>query len=173
MTGIVSHPDKHQSLAIIKTGNQQQILRAGDSIANTKASITSIHSDRIVLNRNGRSEALLLRPDEPDRLRNKPEQLTTKPTRGHESATAVSQIIQLTSVREARDLKGYRISSGHLGDTFQRAGFKSNDIVVAIDGYDMTDPKQASEILRELQRLEQISITVERNGQLHQIQLAI
>ncbi|WP_194842627.1 type II secretion system protein GspC [Endozoicomonas sp. OPT23] len=181
LTGIVSHPDNSQSLAIIKTGGNQQILKSGDSITNTQATIVSIHADRVVLSRNGRNEVLLLRPDDPDRvlanIRLPADKEASLQLRGSKNAdnilSTVDEIINLAPVRDGDVLKGYRISSGRLGDAFERAGFQADDIAIAIDGYDMTSPQQALEMLEELELLEQVSVTVERDGQLHQIQLSI
>ncbi len=177
LTGIVSHPDNNQSMAIIKVGNHQQILKSGDLIANTQATITHIHADRVVLNRNGRNEVLLLRPDEPNRPITTRQKLVSNkrpvPVNTVDTVATINEIINLTPVREGNSLKGYRISSGPLSDAFQRAGFQADDIAIAIDGYDMTTPLQALEVLEELELLEQVSVTVERNGQLHQIQLSI
>ena len=50
---------------------------------------------------------------------------------------------------------------------------QANDLVVAIDDYDLTNTDDAEEIISELEYTEEATFTVQREGQLHNFELSI
>ena len=70
-------------------------------------------------------------------------------------------------------LIGYRLSPGKDPELFREMGLKNNDLAVAINGYQLTDMKQAMSAMNELRNSSDASITVERDGQTMSVQFSL
>lgn len=81
--------------------------------------------------------------------------------------------INITPQRQGGELLGYRLRPGKDPSLFQRAGLLHNDLAVEINGYDLTDMRQALTLMRELREITEANITVLRDGSPVQIILAL
>jgi general secretion pathway protein C len=61
--------------------------------------------------------------------------------------------------------QGYRVYPGRDRKQFAALGLRPGDLIKDIDGAALTDPKQAMQIFQSLGSAEEVSVTVERNGQ--------
>jgi general secretion pathway protein C len=61
--------------------------------------------------------------------------------------------------------RGYRIYPGRKRQQFAELGLKPGDLVTAINGTALDDPASGMEVFRTLGESDQVSVTVERNGQ--------
>jgi general secretion pathway protein C len=61
--------------------------------------------------------------------------------------------------------QGYRVYPGRDRRQFAALGLRPGDLIKDIDGAALTDPQQAMQIFQSLGTAEQVSVTVERNGQ--------
>jgi general secretion pathway protein C len=61
--------------------------------------------------------------------------------------------------------QGYRVYPGRDRKQFAALGLRPGDLIKDIDGAALTDPQQAMEIFQNLGSADQVSVTVERNGQ--------
>jgi general secretion pathway protein C len=77
--------------------------------------------------------------------------------------------ISISPVNEDGQIKGYRLTPAKDPSFFNAAGLQSGDIAVEINGKNLTDPSQALEALQLLREESQISLLVERAGQLTEI----
>ena len=75
--------------------------------------------------------------------------------------------------RNINKIKGYRLNPGRDRSLFEQSGLKRNDLAVSINGYDLTDFGESIKVMNELKNMTDISITVERDGQLIDIQFSI
>ena len=179
LTGLITHSNEKQSMAIIRFADSQKVLRVGDSIGNQQASIREIQPDRVIIMHRGQLEEMLLRPDDEMRIDTalasvRPNAVDSeKGDNSHSDTKALDEIIHLTRVREGEEVKGYRISSGRYREIFASSGLRESDIATEIDGFDLTDPDVAEEILEELSIMEKATLTVERSGQVYHIELSI
>ncbi|MEM7151174.1 MAG: type II secretion system protein GspC, partial [Pseudomonadota bacterium] len=60
---------------------------------------------------------------------------------------------------------GYRLSPGKEPELFKQMGLQNNDLAVAINGYQLTDLKQAMAAMNELRNSTDATITIERDGE--------
>ncbi|RUO74582.1 type II secretion system protein GspC [Pseudidiomarina sediminum] len=70
-------------------------------------------------------------------------------------------------------LQGYRLSPGKFPEVFADAGFKSGDIAVALNGQDLTDVASAQVAIEELKTAQRIIITVLRDENYIDLELAV
>lgn len=61
--------------------------------------------------------------------------------------------------------QGYRVYPGRDRRQFAALGLRPGDLIKDIDGQSLTDPTQAMQIFQSLGTSDQVSVTVERNGQ--------
>ena len=59
----------------------------------------------------------------------------------------------------------HRVYPGRDRKQFAALGLRPGDLIKDIDGAALTDPTQAMEIFQNLGNAEEVSVTVERNGQ--------
>ncbi|MEO2267770.1 type II secretion system protein GspC [Pseudoalteromonas sp. YIC-656] len=85
----------------------------------------------------------------------------------------LSDYIRVSPVRENGQLQGYKLSPGKDPVLFKQMGLENNDIAVAINGYQLTDMKQAMAALQELRSSTDAAITVNRQGQLIDVQFSL
>jgi general secretion pathway protein C len=62
-------------------------------------------------------------------------------------------------------MQGYRVYPGRDRKQFAALGLRPGDLIKDIDGAALTNPQQATQIFQNLGNAEQVSVTVERNGQ--------
>lgn len=85
----------------------------------------------------------------------------------------ISEYIRVQPVRNNGQLEGYRLSPGKDPALFKQMGLQNNDIAVSINGYQLSDLKQAMSAMQELRNSTDASITVNRNGQLIDVQFSL
>jgi len=60
---------------------------------------------------------------------------------------------------------GLRVYPGRDRQQFAALGLRPGDLIKDIDGQALNDPEQAMQIFQSLDSADQVSVTVERNGQ--------
>lgn len=174
LTGLLASSNPARSIAIIEKGNQQVSLSSGDTIPGYDARIVAILPDRIIVNYQGRKEAILLfndtrapssspaaapRPPLMKRLREQPQNILT--------------YLTISPVLSGDKLQGYRLNPGKDPSLFRQAGLQANDLAIALNGIDLREQEQAQQALQNLADMTEITLTVEREGQRHDIAFAL
>lgn len=187
LTGVVAHDDPARSMAIIEYQSKQDTYIIDQKIASTRASITEIHHDRVILNNGGKHETLMLdgfdytkgsnSPSVKERFNQSAPNNTSNLAKTRKDILAnpkrIIDHISITPVKIKGKLKGYRLNAGRDPKLFLQSGLKPNDLAVAINGYDLTDIAQSMAVITELKTMNNIMISVERDGQLTDIQFAL
>jgi general secretion pathway protein C len=62
---------------------------------------------------------------------------------------------------------------GKNADFFQNSGLKSGDIAIQMNGYDLTVPSEAAQALAALKQDKEVSLLIDRNGELNEILFSI
>jgi len=70
-------------------------------------------------------------------------------------------------------LQGYRLNPGKDASLFRQSGLQENDLAIALNGIDLRDQAQAQQALQHLNEQTEITLTVEREGQRHDIAFAL
>ncbi|HGS6406810.1 TPA: type II secretion system protein GspC [Klebsiella quasipneumoniae subsp. quasipneumoniae] len=174
LAGLLASSNPARSIAIIEKGNQQVSLSVGDTTPGYDAQIAAILPDRIIVNYQGRQEAILLfndtrasssspaaapRPPLMKRLREQPQNILT--------------YLTISPVLSGDKLQGYRLNPGKDASLFRHAGLQANDLAIALNGIDLRDQEQAQQALQNLADMTEITLTVEREGQRHDIAFSL
>jgi len=189
LTGVVAHTDPNRSMAIIEYQAAQDTYIINQKITSSRASVAEIHSDRVILKNNGKYETLMLdgfdytkkhkniqstmasRNDGPAQRLNK----KFSKTRAEilKDPGKIIDYISITPVSRKGKVSGYRLNPGRRPELFKQSGLKPRDLAIAINGYDLTDTSQSLRVMSELKNMKNIMITVERDGQLTDIEFAL
>lgn len=178
LKGTIAGSDNRLTAAIIADNrNEEKVYLIGDVVIQG-ATLHAVYPDQVVLNRSGNLEALKL-PKELPAGRAAPTRRTT--TRVVSAPTqAPTQSIQQSLTQNAAKLAdvirpspfykdgqqvGFRLYPGRDRRAFAALGLRPGDLVKSIDGAALTDPQQAMQIFQNLGNAEQVSVTIERNGQ--------
>jgi len=181
LVGTIAQSDPQLGYAIIgESAAAAKVYAVGKTITGgTK--LHSVYADRVILDRGGKLEALLLPrkfqgggPPPPaatagpppdamlgDRLR----QLAAQ------NPGAITEILRPQPVFANGQQRGYRVYPGRNRAQFTRLGLMPGDLVTAINGTPLDDPARGMEILQSMNSAVEVTVTVERNGQPTQINI--
>ncbi len=177
LKGTMAGNDNRLTVAIIADNrNEEKIYTIGDAVV-AGATLHAVYTDRVVLNRNGNLEALKLPKDLP--TSSAPTRRQTSVNRAVSSdassqsiqnvitqnATKLADVIRPTPYFVGGQQQGYRVYPGRDRKQFAALGLRPGDLIKDIDGAALTDPQQAMQIFQNLGSADQVSVTVERNGQ--------
>jgi general secretion pathway protein C len=81
--------------------------------------------------------------------------------------------IRVSQAMSDGELIGYRLNPGKEPALFKQMGLQNNDLAIAINGYQLTDLKQAMAAINELRNSTDANITIERDGQQIDVQLSL
>ena len=81
--------------------------------------------------------------------------------------------IRVSQAMSEGELIGYRLSPGKEPALFKQMGLKNNDLAVSINGYQLTDLKQAMSAINELRNSTDATITIERDGEQIDVQFSL
>ena len=191
LVGIVaaSHP-KFSSVIIEYKGEQDSYFI--DSIINgTKAKVTEIYSDRIIITVNSQQQTLILDGLEQDNKKianiEKKQKSKSKKSKSSNKSKEIKldraellsnpgkllDFIQISPVREGSKIKGYRVKPGKDPSLFKEAGLRSGDLAVELNGIDLTDMGQAMGLMKKFPTMTEMSLTVDRDGELNELFFSI
>lgn len=175
LKGTIASDLPEMSIAIIADGNKEEkVYVLGDSIA-SGATLHAVHADRIVLNENGVLTNLKLPNDFPAVATSRARRTITAPRAARDTeslqkvvaqnVTKLADVIRPTPYFVNGQQQGYRVYPGRDRAQFAALGLRPGDLIKDIDGQALTDPSQAMKIFQSLGDADQVSVTVERNGQ--------
>ena len=175
LKGTLASADEDASIAIIADASKEEkIYSIKDTVA-PGATLHAVYADRVVLNRAGNLEVLKLPKEFPQgtvstrrsattvsRAASNPQSIQNVVT---ENVTKLADVIRPTPYYVSGQMQGYRVYPGRDRKQFAALGLRPGDLIKDIDGAALTNPQQATQIFQSLGDTEQVSVTVERNGQ--------
>ncbi len=177
LKGTMAGTDNRLTAAIIADNrNEEKVYAIGDTIV-SGATLHAVYRDQVVLNRNGTLEALKLPKELPVTSAPVRQQTTTRRTSAvaqqgssvqqalTQNASKLADVIRPTPYFVGGQQQGYRVYPGRNRQQFAALGLRPGDLIKDIDGASLTDPQQAMQIFQNLGTADQVSVTVERNGQ--------
>lgn len=176
VTGILCSSVAENSIAIIIQNSRQYSLGVGEKVPGYDATISAIFGDHIVINYQGKNATLPLRYDNPVRKKAQDDNNLTAgivTARGDSQPKNVLDIMSISPVTVNNTLNGFRLNPGKDSSLFYNAGLQDNDLAVSLNGSDLRDDRQAQQIMKQLPELNEIKITVERDGQLYDAFIAV
>ncbi|KZN44788.1 type II secretion system protein GspC [Pseudoalteromonas luteoviolacea] len=193
LTGIVAVSQNDVAgLAIIESQGRQETYLVHDAVKGTRAKLAQVLPDRVILDVSGRFETLMLdgidftqqvamlttpkRNSEPkarkigdntrSELAQRRQELLNEPGK-------LFDYIRISPERRNGQLVGYRLRPGKDPELFKKMGLKNNDLAIAINGYQLTDMKQAMTAMNELRESTDANITIERDGRILDVQFSL
>lgn len=194
LAGIVAASDPQLSSAIIAYKGTQSSYFIDSKIDGTSAIIVQINHDRIILDVDGSHQTLMLDGVEKlDQQHQKHENKSqvgnnNKPKKAIKAEVKtvnldraellknpgkLTDYIRISPVRENGKVKGYRVKPGKDRALFEQAGLKNGDLAVELNGIDLTDTQQAFTLMKEFPTMTDMTLSVERDGQLHELYFSI
>ena len=185
LRGAVAAADERFAHAIIADGSgNEKVYFLKDTVPGG-AILQRVQADRVILSRGGVLEALLL-PREPEAGGNavaaQGPKRSVQPVARRGPAPTMQEVISqnVNSITEVirpqpfmpnGELKGYRIYPGRNREQFVALGLQPGDLVTEINGMTLNNPAQAMEMFRSLADTTQVTLTIDREGQLQTLTL--
>lgn len=184
LVGLVASSEPSRALAIIEYKGKQETYAIDDEIGSTNARLKQVNPDRVIIEYQGNLETLMLdgeefsressqRPSHQTSTGKAPRDLSNLRKTLLKNPASITDYVRISPVRKNGKLSGYRVNPGKNRELFKEVGLKPNDLAVSLNGYDLTDTRQAMEVAKQLKDLTEMSLTVERDGQLHSIYLSM
>ncbi|MDH3613960.1 MAG: type II secretion system protein GspC [Gammaproteobacteria bacterium] len=176
LKGTIAATREEMAIAIIADNNdEEKVYTIGDPVT-SGADLHAVYADRVVLNENGVLTNLKLPKDFPagtPTIARRNITTTSRATNSKQSIQAVvaqnvsklADVIRPTPYFVNGQQQGYRVYPGRNRQQFAALGLRPGDLIKDIDGQALTDPTQAMQIFQSLDSADQVSVTVERNGQ--------
>jgi general secretion pathway protein C len=182
LVGTIAQTDPAQGLAIIGESSQSAKVYTVGKVVTGGTKLHSVYPDRVILDRGGKLEALLLpkqfrgggpsaqiasagAPVGPDGLGDRIRDMAQR------NPAAMTEIMRPQPVFANGQQRGYRVYPGRNRQQFSRLGLMPGDLVTAINGAPLDDPARGLEILQSMNSATDVTVTIERNGQTSQISI--
>lgn len=184
LVGIVTSTEANKNLAVIANRGQQATYGLDEVIEGTRAKLIQVQTDRVIIDNAGRNETIMLeglkysRPTAPvaqpithrqistDTLEQIQEEIRQDPKQ-------IFQYVRMSQIKQDETVVGYRLTPGKDQALFESVGLISGDIALSINGLDLTNSGVMGEIFQSLSELTELTLTVERDGQPHEIYIEL
>ena len=193
LTGIIASTSDGLGSAMIEAKKQQELYVVGDALpANGKVTLAKILPKQVVIDNNGTYELITLFGDATIagivEMAAKPAQTLAEPANTETTALSsvnvnqqrrlasryrqqlyndpqsLSGLLSISAVQGQGGLKGYRVSPGRDTAQFTALGFKSGDIVTAVNGYALSDPTNTVRLYQLMRDATDATFEIERDG---------
>lgn len=182
LAGTLAGREPEHGWAIIGASGQSARVYATGAPLPGGAKLFAVYPDRVILDRNGSRESLLLprlsggaggalprvaglapvaTPD--GSLADSVRQLLVQ------NPAAGAELLRPQPVFAGGSLRGYRVYPGRNRAQFAGLGLQPGDLVLAVNGAALDDPNRGLEILRGIGQGSAVTLTVDRGGQQQQI----
>ena len=176
LKGTIAATGAEMAAAIIADGNNdEKVYTIGEPVT-PGATLHAVYTDRVVLNENGVLTNLKLPRDFPAGNSTMIRRSTPVSQRDDDDSQSIQAVVA-QNVSQLADVirptpyfvngqqQGYRVYPGRNRQQFAALGLRPGDLIKDIDGQALTDPTEAMRIFQSLDSADQVSVTVERNGQ--------
>jgi general secretion pathway protein C len=182
LSGTIASADPTKGFAFIgESAVAAKFLKVGDAVGGS-ARLHLVYADRVMLDRGGQLEALLLprtgtailgaRPKPATAMNAAPSRFAENVKRLAETnPAAFSEIVRPQAFVAQGVMQGFRVYPGRNRQQFAKLGLQPGDLVKAINGTPLDDPQRSGEIFNTLSISDRAQITIERNGQIQQLTL--
>ena len=177
LRGILSKEGDVHGSALIESRNEQKAYYVGQAVDGADgATLHSVYSDRVLLDRGGGRIETLRLPKElaastgsamgmPQLPQAQP-QTQNAPLREviSNNAAKLTDIVKLAPHVQEGQIVGFRVTPGRDRATFEALGLQAGDVVTDINGTVLDDPNQGFQVFQSLGEATQANVTVLRDG---------
>jgi general secretion pathway protein C len=176
LAGVIAESDPGKGRAIIGENAAAGKLYAVGAAIPGGVHLHAVYSDRVLLERNGGLETLMLpRTATIGRNAAPPAGGLPRQSQGQtrENSSVLAGLVRIQPVFNQGKLSGYRIFPGgaHGTSAFTQLGLKAGDLIEAVNGTALDDAARAMEVLQTLSSSATATVTVSRNGQPQEVNL--
>jgi general secretion pathway protein C len=197
LTGVVATgKTPEQGTAIIENNGVEQVYAIDEQIDGSGAVLKQVIEDRVILQVNGRMETLMLDGLEYQQLTiensavEEGQLQAAGESPAEEMGPSQGEIDELRREMTAEPMKlfdyirvqprnregkmyGYALLPGKDPKMFAQFGLQPNDVAVEINGVRLDDMQQAYAVMQELGEAKQVSIKIERDGEMKDISISL
>ena len=188
LVGAVASTQVQTSLAVIANRGKQATYGVGEEIDGTRAKLKAVLVDRVIIENQGRDETLMMQgieysklsessprsePSEAEPASDMSERLSQIREEIAQNPQSVFKYISISPVKDGENIVGYRVSPGREAALFNDVGLEPGDIAVQLNGIDLSDPSSSAELMRVMSNPQELSLTVERDGQQYDIYIQL
>ena len=187
LVGVVANSTPSKALAVVTNNGKQNTYGINEVIDNTRATLIAVYNDRVIIRNNGRDETLMLEGlkfTKPSVTAAESQRNTVQTNSNTAELAKIKQeilsepqtlfsYIRLSQVKKDGQIEGYRVNPGKNRILFDQVGLKANDLAVSINGNSLTNPAIMAKLWGELSSATDFTLTVERDGQLHDIHIEL
>lgn len=172
--GLIASPVPALARAIVADpAGQDELYKVGDTLPGN-ATLSEIHSDRIVIERGGRYETLTL----PKESLNMPPPATqtgagvaktSYTLREYRNAllsnpNEVADLVRVTPKNEGGRFLGYQLQPGRDAQFMARYGLMPGDVVTAVNGMVLDSPAKGMQMMKDMAKVDSLDLEIDRNG---------
>lgn len=172
LAGTIAADDPRKGFALIgDTAANARVYAAGAALP-SGVRLHEVYRDRVIIDRGGALEALLLprqamsagAPPPVSQTSAAPSPLLAAQQVIERNPDALNNIVRAQPVIVEGKARGVRVFPGSNSADFSRLGLRPGDLVTSINGTPLDDPNRAVEIFNTLQSLPEARVGVVRNG---------
>ena len=78
---------------------------------------------------------------------------------------SLAEVVRISAVRDGGELRGYRVAPGRNTAQFEQLGFRSGDLVTAVNGFALDDPANTMRLYQAMRDAGEAVFDLERDGQ--------
>ena len=180
LSAVFANSDPAKGMAIIgDSTTSAEVFSVGDAIrSGTK--LHAVYADRVILDRSGQLEALMLPAESVAGLVSQPMARPAPNTSrfadnlrriAENNPSAFAEVVRPQPVFANGVQRGYRVYPGRNRQQFARLGLQPGDLVLAVNGTPLDDPQRGMEIFNTMGTSDRVTVSVERNGQAQDLTL--
>ncbi len=182
LAGTLAGMNPEHGWAIIGASAQAARVYATGATLPGGTRLLEVHPDRVILDRNGARESLMLPRLSGGSAASTPAayRLPAAPPGSlvdsvrelmASDQSAINELLRPQPVFAGAQLRGYRVYPGRNRVQFAKLGLLPGDLVTAVNGAPLDDPNRALETLRAIGSGPAVTLTVDRNGQPQQLSI--
>jgi general secretion pathway protein C len=183
LTGTLAGREPEHGWAIIGASGQSARVYATGASLPGGAKLFAVYPDRVILDRSGARESLLL-PRLAGGAGGVSPRVAALPSAAAanngsladsvrqllvQNPSAGGELLRPQPVFAGGSLRGYRVYPGRNRAQFAQLGLQPGDLVLAVNGAALDDPNRGLEILRGIGQGSAVTLTIDRGGQQQQL----
>ncbi|HHJ20199.1 MAG TPA: type II secretion system protein GspC [Gammaproteobacteria bacterium] len=185
LKGIYAGEDEHHGYALIASGSAaEKLYGVGDQLPG-RSKLSAVYPDHAILERSGKYETLRLidskRTGGRTIRQGRSSRNTLQKTRKHfgpesqvsklraqilKNPARLAQLVNAVPARENGRFVGFRIITKQSHPVFDDLNIHSGDIITRVNGIDLDSPQKGFQVLQQLSKSKQVSVTLNRGGQI-------
>lgn len=83
----------------------------------------------------------------------------------YQNPQSLAELVRIAAVREGGELRGYRLTPGRDKAQFEQLGFRTGDLVVAVNGMPLSDPANTMRLYQAMRAASEASFDLLRSGE--------